>query len=205
MCLFHKLLVNKMIRQNSASSSSSIEKKEFLSSSESENKVKKNDKAPICAEGCFFTHKHRLKTSNLYKCRFNRNKESKCTAKLKVHDTGLVETIGEHDETCYDKFGLKNKKNKKEILDNVDFASEMITMADDLAISRLDLSPVEIWTHIKNEMNKKSKTWKGWTNRQVIKRVSCTRTKANSADIFRMIEKDDLAMVKNSSHFFFAI
>ena len=51
-------------------------------------------------------------------------------------------------------------------------------------------------------MNKKSKTWKGLTKRQVIKKVKNYRVEALGGDIFRLIEDINLLKVRDSYFFF---
>ena len=51
-------------------------------------------------------------------------------------------------------------------------------------------------------MNDKSTTWRGMTDIQVKKLVYNTRQKENGNDIWRIMEKPPLSMVKDSNFFF---
>ena len=71
----------------------------------------------------------------------------------------------------------------------------MRTRTEEIATKNLNLRPTEIWKMISDEMDKKSKTWKGMTNCQVKNLVKNTRAKLSCCDIFRELEKPPLSVV----------
>ena len=72
----------------------------------------------------------------------------------------------------------------------------------EIATKSLNLRPTEIWKMISDEMDKKSKTWKGLTDCQVKNLVKNTRARLRGCDVFRELGKPPLSMVQDSSHFF---
>ena len=64
----------------------------------------------------------------------------------------------------------------------------MQARTEEIATKNLNLRPTEIWKMISDEMDKKSKTWKGMTDCQVKNLVKNTRARLSDYDIFRELK-----------------
>ena len=120
--------------------------------------------------------------------------------KMDLTNIEVLEESGNHDESC----SWKSAKGRplKDITNNpegkkrsIDFTEEMRARTEEIATKSLNLRPTEIWKMISDEMDKKSKTWKGMTNCQVKNLVKNARAKLSCCDIFRELEKPPLSVV----------
>ena len=84
-----------------------------------------------------------------------------------------------------------------------DLTQVMLERAEEIALKNLSMQPKKIHLQVLQEMEMKYTIFKGASNTKIISRIKNSRSKLNGNDIYRTIEMDNLAKVKNSNLFFY--
>lgn len=148
-------------------------------------------------EGYSFARKHTAKLHTLYWRKFARSQA--CPVKIRKYSTNnrvVILGTGTHSDGC------KNSNGIGEAAIINDFTCEMKEMVEDLSLSNLALRPKEVRRQVSTEMNRRSRVWKGLTDKSVIRMVGNVHEKAHGGDIFRTLESTNLSMVKDSPFYF---
>ena len=159
-------------------------------------------------DGFKFHRKYIGKNSCTYWCANNRSKDSLCSAKIKICPKGdVLKTIGKHDKSCF----IKQEATRKalglisETTDEngpPDLSEKMLQMAEDIALKNMSMPPKKIHLQVLQDMEMKHNVFRGATNTKIINRIKNARTRMNGNDVFRIIESENLAVVKDSNQFF---
>ena len=122
----------------------------------------------------------------------------------------IVHESGTHDVECK----IKTKNNKEALQDltnaynnnrksvGIDYTSYLKKRVDKMAVENNLFHPKEIWSKISKKMNKRSTTWRGLTDNQVMSRVRNVRLQIQGSDWLWSIENSELARMRNSYKFF---
>ena len=86
-----------------------------------------------------------------------------------------------------------------------DSTQVMLERAKEIALKNLSMQPKKIHLQILQEMEMKYSIFKGVSNTKIISRIKNSRSKSNGNDIYRTIEMENLAKVKNSNLFFYIL
>ena len=79
----------------------------------------------------------------------------------------------------------------------------MMDMVDEHAINHPELTPNQVWNHVKETLDKKSNnSWIGKNDTEVRNRVKCMRHVVLGKDVFRMIEQPHVGKMKDSNFWF---
>ena len=81
----------------------------------------------------------------------------------------------------------------------------MLERAEEIALKNLSMPPKIIHLQVLQEMEMKYSIFKGASNTKIILRIKNSRSKLNGNDIYRTIEMENLAKVKNSNLFFYIL
>ena len=172
-----------------------------------------NSSGTVFHDGFKFHRKYKGKKSTTYWCCNNRDKSSECTAKIKVDFYGEVFDIqGSHDNSCHYKqvstrkaLGFLNpvKNNDLNCHQEIDVTDKMLARAAEIATKDLSLPPRKIHEMILKEIKREYRFFKGASDQKIINKIRNSRTYLNGNDVFRTIESDIVAKVKNSNFFFY--
>ena len=159
----------------------------------------------IFHDGFKFHRKYIGKQTCCYWCASNRNKESLCTAKIKMCPQGKIEMLGKHDISCYEKqessriaMGFNDTLFEKENC-IPDLTEKMLNRAGELAVENMSEQPKKILLQVLRETEKMHHIFKGASSCKIINRIKNARAKHNHNDVCRRIEMDYLAKMKNSN------
>ena len=78
----------------------------------------------------------------------------------------------------------------------------MLGIADKQALSNMSMVTNMVWQEVKADSDKRSKSWIGMTDLEVLNRMKHIRHKVRGKDIFRKIEQPHVSKMKDS-HFWF--
>ena len=168
----------------------------------------------IYHEGFKFHRKYVGKKSATYWCCHNRFKSSECLAKIKINQMGKVITSeGDHHLSCF----YKQSETRKALgyiqppdPQDEDFETPpnmtdfMLKRAQEIALEDISMPPEKVHLKVLQEVQLKHKLFKGASDQKIMNKVRNTRTNLNGNDVFRTIEMDTVAKVKNSNLFFYA-
>ena len=158
--------------------------------------------------GFRFHRKYVGKKSCTFWCAHNRSRDSPCTYKIKVNNLGvIVDQSGKHHDTCIAKaetsrsaLGFTEDLDQQDLTINV--TERMLNRAEELALKHLSMPPKKIHLQVLQEIKEKHNVFRGATNHKIINRIKNARSKLNGNDMYRTVEMDHLARIKDSDQFF---
>ena len=172
-----------------------------------------NSSGTVFHDGFKFHRKYKGKSSTTYWCCNNRDKSSECSAKIKVDFfSKFFDIQGSHDNSCHYKqvstrkaLGYLNpvKNNDFNSHQEIDVTDKMLARAAEIATKDLSLPPRKIHEMILNEIKSEHRFFKGASDQKIINKIRNSRTYLNGNDVFRTIESNIVAKVKNLNLFFF--
>ena len=108
------------------------------------------------------TTKHKSIKAKSYNCKHNRSGKSRlCSKQIKTCVGVTIEEKVKHEHS----YCIKNSLDVDDQIVN-GYSSEINKMTKDLVLKNLSLMPNETWKFFSEEMNKKTRIWKGMTKKK---------------------------------------